>query len=216
VHGYLRSDNIYVNSGSGEIKIGGPLIDKLADIMEGKMAFPTRQEDIRRFGLIAIEIGFMQKVKANRLSEIMRNLYQSSHISKEYYSQLIEDKLYCSLIERCLNADANTTAADILKDEFFATPRLNEETLGVTQRKSGKYQPKLARKQSEGKCIEITIQIKCANCMKFFQFKCNPDEETPDMIVSEMEKEFRLSQSCLTAIKKELEQKCQSFTLTKK
>lgn len=212
VHGYLSCDHILVNSNSGEVKIGGLLLAKLQDIFEGKSTYRTKANDIKRFGLIVLEVGLMQTFKVNKTQEIMHHLFNTSHIDKNLYLSNIDDQLYCSLIETCLNANNNTSASLILQHPFFTTLRSKDEVLhGKTILVRGGRQENLRKsvyKKNNAPKLDVQIRILGNKLTKAISFTFDFALDTIDDVMQEMSKELHLSENCTKLIKSELEKKC--------
>ena len=60
VHGKLNYDHIYINSNTGEVKIGDLIIVKLERIIENQIGNYQMVDDIKQFGLLALEIALMR------------------------------------------------------------------------------------------------------------------------------------------------------------
>lgn len=207
VHGHLSCDNILVNSNSGEVKIGGLMLSKLQDLEDGKLIFRTRNEDIKCFGLVAIEVALMQIYKPRQLRTILTHLYNEVKTGKEVHIKYINDHLYCSLIESCLNATPEITATHILQHPFFTTPRKKDETLQIMPLKPTKTNEK------KSNIIDVSVRVINGKSIKTIAFKYDILNDSIEAVANEMRRDLALPEQNIESIKCQLRQTSNLFCL---
>ncbi len=134
VHGSLTCDHIYINSNTGELKIGDLCLVKLTSIMEDRMTFRRPVDDIHHFGLVALEVVFAQVLSPKALRKVMQRLYDAPMLERskvDRWLRHIDDDEYRSLVEACLYAEGDVSEKDLLQHKFFSTPRGNETLRGI-------------------------------------------------------------------------------------
>lgn len=138
-HGHLTCDHIYINSNTGELKIGDISLVKLQNLLSEKGMFSRPLDDIHNFGLIGLEIFLAQLVSPSKRKIMINPLYDSCIGNKDKiikYLGHVENVPYKHFIEKCIFAESGTKAEDLLKDPFFSTEIGMGEVLNGIRRKS--------------------------------------------------------------------------------
>ncbi len=192
IHGRLTSDNILMNSNTGEIKIGNLVLSKLQDPASPPL------DDIRAFGLIALEIALARLVSCDKLRPITRKLLlDSSPSSRDRLARMVakvEDRRYRSLIELCL---AGESVERLAQHEFFRVPM--RESCPESRAKTG---PEAVKK------IKVVVNILAANCMKTVSFIYDASKDSVEGVIHEMRSLLGLSEKQLETIEARLRDEC--------
>ncbi len=231
-HGHLNCDHIYINSNTGELKIGDLSLAKLPEILADRVTFHRPVDDIHQFGLVVLEIAFAQVLSSKGLRHVMSKFYEASTIDKDRlqrYLCYIEDPIYRSLIESCVFADSSVTAVGILKHEFFLTEYGKDEVLR-TRKRMGKHishmptrntsmsaLPKnrlsiLVKRNSinprsqlpTSSVIGVTVKIINGDVTRTIDFQYDMSSDTPEGVGQEMQAALELPTSYILGIQSQL------------
>ncbi len=137
-HGHLTCEHIYINSNTGELKIGDLSLVKLHEVFSDRVTVHRPVDDIHFFGLLALEIAFAQLLPPAKLQSLMDKYYPAPTIGVDRILKLvhhIEDPVYRSLVTCCIRADSGTTASNILSHTFFTTSYGKDEVLRAIRTK---------------------------------------------------------------------------------
>jgi serine/threonine protein kinase len=137
-HGRLSCEHIFINSNTGEVKIGDLSLVKLKEVTFNRLLPHRPIDDIHQFGLLVLEIAFFQLLPYSKLKSVMNKHYDSMSLDIkkiESLTQYVEDETYRSLILYCVNAGSDITANDVLGHPFFTRSYAKEETLKVARSK---------------------------------------------------------------------------------
>ncbi len=225
IHGFLTCDHIFINSNTGELKIGDVCLVKLMATMEGRPCFHRPVDDIHRFGLVALEVMFSQVLSLKTLNRVMHRLYDSPTLDKAKVIKLLRhvgDEQYRSLVETCLYADSSVSARDLLQHPFFTTARGKDEALRGIKRVS-KYRHSVSShqlrspKSSKGVKLVVTENSLKAHspvrshfinvCIKItnksgastIRFRYDMNYDTPEGVAQEMRLALRLPEEYVQA-----------------
>jgi len=137
-HGHLTCEHIYINSNTGELKIGNLCLVKLSELMTESELIHRPIDDIHHFGLLALEIALAQLLSPVKLRNLIDKYYDAPTLDKIKILKLvehIEDPQYKSLIIYCINSDSNITANMILSHPFFSTAYAKEAIIKSSRNK---------------------------------------------------------------------------------
>jgi len=220
-HGQLTCDHIYINSNSGELKIGDLCLVKLPDIINNRPTAYSTMNDIHYFGITALEIAFAQVLSHAKLCKLKKRLYGS--FDKKYLMKLakyISDSQYRSLIEACLCTDPGSSVEELLTHQFFTSTRGKNETLkGIVKRI--KMEKKLnvivkenslkARSAISSPIINILVDITNRTTERIIRFKYNMNYDTPETIAIEMRESLLLPEEYIVAIQSQIKISIQNY-----
>ena len=100
------------------------LLVKLLERFSDAGAVRRPHEDIQRFGLVALELAFIQLFSnKSKFRNWIRNLYEDPKINRAKIAKLIsyiEDPTYKSLVELCVFAGSEITVTSVLEHPFFS------------------------------------------------------------------------------------------------
>ena len=226
-HGHLSCDHIYINSNTGELKIGDLCLVKLPEALDGRFTYNFPLDDVRCFGIIALEVAFAQLLSPTKLKKVMKRLYDPSLFDKKYAARLakhIIDNDYRSLVETCIYADSTVTINDLLGHKFFITTRAKDETLRSVVQKSIK-QSKIKNKFnlivtkntlkdnaiSNSHTIDIQITFINQEIISKIKFQYDMNEDTPEGILKEMREVFPIPEEYIQAIKQQINNALKSY-----
>ena len=121
IHGKLSCSHIYLNTNTGDIKIGDLAVAHLSKAVRWNLITP--RDDIRSFGICLLEVAITQLFIENaQLKNYLKNLYDRDARNKRQIEvellSLIKSKNYKSLIETCLSAK-EVDIASLKKHKFF-------------------------------------------------------------------------------------------------
>jgi serine/threonine protein kinase len=228
-HGHLQCKHIYINSNTGELKIGDLGLVKLPDIVNDYLTYHRPVEDIHGFGLVALEIALAQRISQSKLQAIMRRLYETNSSNQRSLARLlecIEDDDYRSLVETCLQADETTSAEDILQHPFLTRPRSKDDVLRAIKRPSLRAPPRQSMGSREGRedakvmvvrntlrdknvipshKIHVVLRTAWKDLVKTITFEYDINNDTPDILANEMRTHHIVSEASIIAIQKEIQ-----------
>eukprot|EP00826_Nyctotherus_ovalis_P043068 TRINITY_DN4504_c0_g1_i4.p1 TRINITY_DN4504_c0_g1~~TRINITY_DN4504_c0_g1_i4.p1 ORF type:complete len:401 (+),score=69.52 TRINITY_DN4504_c0_g1_i4:616-1818(+) len=231
VHGYICCDNIYINSNTGELKIGNLCVAKLPEVASNKAVYKSAQEDVRRFGLLALEVILAQVLAPSKLKKIMQRLYDPATFDKKRLLKLtkhITDDDYKVLVETCMCTDTSVTVKDIQQLKFFTATRGKSETLRGMIKKSVNAKDAIKKPNSRFRLIVIqntlktcptlethliNIQVKIVNSQTScsITFSYNILYDTPESISQEMRESLSLSEEYILAIQTQIQVAVQDY-----
>jgi len=122
VHGSISCGHVYLNTNTGELKIGDLALLHMLNLFHGNWKIP--HDDIRNFGIVMLEIALTQLFGSNkRIKKQIMQLYDSNientrKIQKKLIS-LFSLKSYISLIELCFNSLPHSITISQLKEHQF-------------------------------------------------------------------------------------------------
>ena len=221
-HGDLTCDHIYINSNSGELKIGDLCLVKLPGIMDDRLTFHRPIDDIHHFGLIALEVVFAQMLSPQKLRRVMQKLYDAPTLDKKKVAQFIKhigDDEYRAFVEDCIYAEAGVTAKDLLSHKFFTTIRHKDETLRGTKRQKKVDVIHSHTKRVNLKVIEnslkvhspisshfinVSVKIISADTSSHIRFKYDMNYDTPENVAQEMRIALALPEDYIVAIQAQI------------
>ena len=231
-HGHLQCKHIYINSNTGELKIGDLGLVKLPDILSDRLTYHRPIDDIHNFGLVALEIALAQLNSPYKLQKIMHLLYQAPSVDKRFMDRLleyIEDDDYRSFVETCLYAQDTTTPQSILQHPFLTRARakddvlraLNKILLPPPQHKStvprsipGNKQPAEVvvlrntlrdKKAIPSHKIHVVLRTFWKDVVKTISFDYDINNDTPEILANEMRTHRLLSEACVVAIQQQIQ-----------
>lgn len=221
-HGHLSCDHIYINSNTGELKIGDLCLVKLPEVMEGRFVFNSPVDDVRCFGLVALEVAFAQLLAPPKLKKVLQRLHESP-FDKKYAAKLakhIVDPDYRSLVETCIHASSSTTVADLLAHKFFTTVRGKNETLRSIIQKTTKEHDnnglkshfdlivtKNTLKEVSGNnshMIDMQITIVNRETASKLKFRYDMNDDTPESLAQEIREAFPFPEEYVLAVKMQI------------
>ncbi len=230
-HGHLTCDHIYVNSNSGELKIGDLGLVKLPSLMDDRLTFHRTIDDIHHFGLIALEVAFAQILSPSKLRKVMQRLYDAPAFDKKRATKLakhIVDEDYRSLVEACIYADSTLTTNDLLDHKFFSTVRSKDETLrGLVKRcRDEPHVPKpptprlnllvtqnslKSRPELESHMINVSVTIINESTTGNIKFKYDMSYDTPEGVAQEMRERLNLPEEYIIAVQGKIREAVQEY-----
>ncbi len=231
-HGHLSCSHVYINSNTGELKIGDLSLVKLPEILADRLTFHRPVDDIHHFGLVALEIAFAQVLTPKGLRHVMDRLYDSPNIDKDRvqkYLCYIEDPTYRSLISAAVFADSGVAAGAILKHKFFTTEYGKDEVLRTRKRLGSQMptrnvsttlvtlppkHPGVEVKRStivptnsvNSNIMNVTVRIVNGDITRTIDFQYDLASDTPERVAQEMRAELpELPESYVHAVRSQLE-----------
>lgn len=236
-HGKLSCEHIFINSNTGEVKIGDLSLVKLEEIISNRLLPHRSIDDIHQFGLLILEIAFSQTLPNSKLKTLMKKYYNSISLDTKRISSLaqyIEDELYRSLLLYCINANDVTTAMDVFNHPFFSKSYTKEEVLKTVRSKgrrlteSSKLTSTHLNPQREKsltvvsnsfkplnvKSLNITLKIITNEVDLVISFKYNTEIDTPEGISQEMKETLNLPEIYTSTFQNHLEQICNNIFVT--
>jgi len=231
VHGYICCDNIYINSNTGELKIGNLCLSKLPEAMNNKFIYRTPLDDIRRFGLLVLEVALAQVLSPSKLRKNMEKLYDLSAFNKREilkFTKHITDDEYRLLVETCISADSNVLIKDIQQLKFLTSIRRKNETLRGIIKKSTNTKDKNEKANSKFNVIIkqntlktcprlesqlISIQVTIVNPQTSYRirFNYNLTYDTPKAIAQEMRDSLSLPEEYILSIQAQIQVVIQNY-----
>jgi serine/threonine protein kinase len=208
-HGRLSCEHIFINSNTGEVKIGDLSLVKLGEIIHNRLLPHRPIDDIHQFGLLTLEIAFFQFLPNLKLRSLINKYYDTMELNVKKISNLaqyIEDNTYRSLILHCITANNDTTANDILNHPFFSKTYAREETLKALRRKAHSSKLSGINLTSKSSCIDITVKIIAQDADVVIKFKYNTITDTPEGIEEEMRRVLGLSEVYIGIFKDRLKE----------
>ena len=223
-HGRLSCEHIFINSNTGEVKIGDLSLVKLKEVISNRLLPHRPIDDIHQFGLLVLEIAFFQFLPYSKLKSIMNKHYDSMALEIKKITSLaqyIEDETYRSLILYCINADITTTANDVLNHPFFSRSYAKEEILKITRSKgrdltksttpnnisnknkaltalSSAFKPKTNQR------IDVSFKIVLRETEALINFEYDLNVDSPERIAQEMREVLALPEIYILAFQERL------------
>eukprot|EP00826_Nyctotherus_ovalis_P067007 TRINITY_DN997_c0_g2_i11.p1 TRINITY_DN997_c0_g2~~TRINITY_DN997_c0_g2_i11.p1 ORF type:complete len:276 (-),score=49.78 TRINITY_DN997_c0_g2_i11:425-1252(-) len=228
-HGKLSCEHIFINSNTGEVKIGDLSLVKLEEIISNRLLPHRPVDDIHQFGLLLLEIAFFGLMPNKRLKSLINKYYDSITFDTKKASSLaqyIEDDSYKSLLLYCIGAGSSTTALDVLGHPFFSKSFAREETLRVAKTKerhlTESTTPSAARLESPAKKsiavianalkplhaarIDISLKITTRDTDVLISFEYNMEVDSPERVGQEMKEVLGLPEVYIVAFQERLKQ----------
>ena len=240
-HGHLACEHIYINSNTGELKIGDLSLVKLPEILADRVVFHRPVEDIHRFGLLALEVAFAQLLPPPKLRALMSKYYDAPTLDTEKIQKLvchIEDPAYRSLIIHCIRAESGVTASNILTNSFFTTIYGKDEVLRAIRNKKSSMvihtpalhskppiQPIIPQKrinitvtcntlkesQITANIVNVIIRIVSGDITERIAFQYDMSTDTPEGLSKEMRTSLDLPDNYVLAVQSQLSEICNCF-----
>lgn len=222
-HGYLCCDNVYINSNTGELKIGNSCLAKLPEAISGKFVLHPPLDDIRRFGLLALEIAFAQVLPPSKVKKAMQKFYDAPIFDKRRllkFTKHITNDEYRSLVETCICADSNLSIKDIQKQKFLNIQHGKNETLrGIIKKpakdKNKKQSTKFnliitkntikSRPLLESHLINIQVTVLNHEVSYRIKFCYDITYDTPERVAQEMRENLSLPEEYILAIQAQVQ-----------
>jgi len=210
-HGKLSCEHIYINSNTGEVKIGDLSLVKLNEIIHNRLLLHRPIDDIHQFGLFALEIAFFQFLLNPKLRSLINKYYDTMELNVKKIknlAQYIKDDTYRSLILYCITANDDTTADDILNHPFFSKTYAKEEILKTLKRKTQSSKLNTIQLNNKSPYIDVSLKIKTKNADMIINFKYNTNIDTPESIEKEMKEVLGLPEVYIITFKDRLKEEC--------
>eukprot|EP00826_Nyctotherus_ovalis_P041588 TRINITY_DN4217_c0_g1_i10.p1 TRINITY_DN4217_c0_g1~~TRINITY_DN4217_c0_g1_i10.p1 ORF type:complete len:471 (+),score=115.17 TRINITY_DN4217_c0_g1_i10:148-1560(+) len=217
-HGHLSCDHIYINSNTGELKIGDLCLVKLPEVTEGRFVFNSPVDDVRCFGLVVLEVAFAQLLPPPKLKKVMERLHESP-FNKKYAAKLakhIVDPDYRSLVEICIYASSSTAIANLLAHKFFTTVRDKNETLRSIIQKNTKDDKNGLKSHfdlivtkntlkdvsaNNSHMIDMQITIVNRETVSKLKFRYDMNDDTPESLAQEIREALPFPEEYILAVK---------------
>jgi len=228
-HGHLTCEHVYINSNTGEVKIGDMCLVKLPSVIENRHQSYKPSDDIYYFGLLALEIAFAQILNATKLRKVMSKLYDNPNFDKKRAAKLVKhitEGDYRSLIESCLFADSKVTISDLLNHKFFYSNPVKDENLRSFVKKNIKETRKTTKPrldlvvtknslkdqpQIESNIINVSVKISNADVNSIITFKYNIKKDTPEKIAKEMRENNVIPEEYIIAVQSQIRNVIQDY-----
>ena len=227
VHGKRNYYDIYINIKTGEVKIGDLIIVKLERIIENQIKNYQMIDDIKQFGLLALEIALMRSPSHEKNLQLIEKYYDKAKLNniidnKEIrkFTSYIKDPMYRSLVLYCLSANSAITTKDILNHPFFSKVYKCDEILQIVYKKNKycstevnytlDYKPfyiiKSTKTKSNSKKIDIILNVINDNFKISIEFQYNIEKDTPIKISEEMRTQLKLPETYISTFQDSLHQ----------
>eukprot|EP00826_Nyctotherus_ovalis_P024086 TRINITY_DN1859_c0_g1_i9.p1 TRINITY_DN1859_c0_g1~~TRINITY_DN1859_c0_g1_i9.p1 ORF type:complete len:332 (+),score=49.30 TRINITY_DN1859_c0_g1_i9:370-1365(+) len=192
-HGKLSCSHIYLNTNTGEIKIGDLAVAQLSKAARWNLITP--RDDIRNFGVCLLEVALAQFFMDNtQLKVDFKQLYEGSMREVEMkLTSLIKSKKYKNLVEMCLWAK-EVDAASLKRHKFFAhedegymSDVLSKAILSLnSERKLNKISREAFSSENKGNTLSIVIRQTVDKYEKVISFEYDMEKDTILGIAEEM------------------------------
>ena len=235
IHGYLSCDHIYINSNTGEVKIGDVFLVKVLERLSDMGGVKKPHEDIQHFGLVALELAFIQLFSSKfKHRKWIGTLYENPRTDKSKIAKLInyiEDPIYKSLVGLCVFADSNVTVAKVLDHPFFSTVYNKDDLLKankvMSKAKTTRNAPLMLpinlapvkrpiinvtrntlkeQPNSDSTIVNISIKVMYPEKALLVSFTYDIHHDTPETVAREMSAIKLLPESYITAIQHHIAQ----------
>jgi serine/threonine protein kinase len=197
IHGKLSCSHIYLNTNTGDIKIGDLAVSHLLKTARWNLLTP--RDDIRNFGICLLEVAITQLfIQNSQLKEYLKSLYDRDVRNKRQIEAellgLIKSKNYKSLVETCLSAK-EVDIASLKRHKFFMheyegyiSDIINKSTLHSPNRIPKQIScPNLRRiKNRNRSLLNVVIRHTVDSYEKVISFTYNMKEDTILGIAEEM------------------------------
>jgi serine/threonine protein kinase len=229
VHGYVCCDNIYINSNTGELKIGNSCLSKLPEAISNKFVYRIPLDDIRRFGLLALEVALSQLLSPSKLRKNMEKLYELSKFDKKKilkFTKHITDDEYRLFVETCISADSSVSIKDIQQLKFLTSTRGKNETLrGIIKKSTNTKDNKRPNSKFsliiiqntlrtspglESQLINIQLTIVNPQVSYRIKFDYNLTFDTPEAVAQEMRESLSLPEEYILSVQAQIQAAVQS------
>lgn len=226
-HGRLSCEHIFINSNTGEVKIGDLSLVKLEEIISNRLLPHRPIDDIHQFGLLILEIAFAQFLPNPKLKCLINRHYNAMapDIKKiSSLAQYIEDETYKSLLLYCISANSDVKASDVLGHPFFSKVYAREEALKVAKSKGRNVTESSIHLNSvENRPItvvssdlkplatphiDVSLKIVFKDMEVLIKFKYDMDKDSPEKVAQEMREVLELPELYVAAFLDKLKQAC--------
>ena len=218
-HGHLTCGHIYINSNTGDLKIGDLSLVKLPEIIADRYVVHRQVDDIHQFGFIMLEIALAQFFNVEKSKTLIDKFYNALKldINKiERYVNHINDSMYRELVMLCINAKHGVSASDLLKHQFFTKEYKRDEYLKrgkihrtskaiVTTPINNKLDIKVASStlndmRISSHIIDVTLKIICPTNTAVICFKYNLDTDNIKKLIEEMRIDINIPERYIQVI----------------